>query len=32
MTWLEYIHILALSIILAAIGTAVFYCVVQMLP
>jgi hypothetical protein len=32
MTWLEYMHILALSIVLAAIGTAVFYFVVQALP
>jgi hypothetical protein len=31
MTWLEYIHILALSIVLAAIGTALFYSVVQLL-
>jgi hypothetical protein len=29
---MEYIHILALSIVLAAIGTAVFYGVVHLLP
>jgi hypothetical protein len=32
MTWLDNIRILALSIALAAIGTALFYCVVQVLP
>jgi hypothetical protein len=32
MTWSEYIQILALGIVLAAVGTAVFYCVVQLLP
>jgi hypothetical protein len=32
MTWSEYIQILALSIVLSAVGTAVFYCVAQLLP
>jgi hypothetical protein len=32
MTWLENIRILALSIALAAIGTALVYSVVQVLP
>jgi hypothetical protein len=32
MTWLDNIRILALSIALAAIGTALFYCAVQVLP
>jgi hypothetical protein len=31
MTWSDYLQILALSIVLAAIGNAVFYCVVQVL-
>jgi hypothetical protein len=32
MTWLENIRILGLSIALAAIGTALVYSVVQVLP
>jgi hypothetical protein len=31
-TWLEYTHMLAMSIVLAAAGTAVFYGVVHVLP
>jgi hypothetical protein len=31
-TWLEYIHILAMSILLSVAGTALFYFVVQLLP
>jgi hypothetical protein len=31
-TWLEYIHMLAMSILLATAGTALLYSVVQLLP
>jgi hypothetical protein len=31
-TWSEYVHILALSVVLAAIGTMICYAVVQLLP
>jgi hypothetical protein len=31
-TWLEYIHILAMSVVLAAAGTAGFYFFAQLLP